>query len=90
MVVGAIAVVDVTSAEVYWASIGDCRHSIHFVTAEKRGLDARLANSMQINRLDLLSSPIRPEVVIVCDGETEGVCELVSNDARCLRVCVET
>lgn len=73
MVVGAIAVVDITSAEVNWAAIGDCSHSIHFVTAEKRGLDARLANSMQINRLDLLSGPIRPEVVIVCNGESERV-----------------
>lgn len=90
MIVGAIAVVDVTSTVVDWAAINDRGHSVHLVTAKEWRLNTRLADAVQINRFNLLRCPIRPEIVIVSDRKSERISELVSNDAWLFRVSIET
>lgn len=90
MIVGAISVIDVACAKVDWTTIDDGGHSIHLVTAEKRCLDARLANAVNVNRLDFLCCPVRPEVMIVGDSEAEWIRQLFSNNTRLLCVSVET
>lgn len=90
MIARAIAVVDVAGAEIDWTTINHGRHAVHLVTAEQGRLNAGLTNAVHVDRFDFLGCPIGPVVVIVGDGKTERVFQVVGDDARYLCVSVET
>lgn len=85
----AVAVVDVTQAEAQRAAINDRGHSVHLMAAEKKRLDSSATNTVEIDRFDLLGRPIWPKVLIVGDGEAEGILELVSYDSWLFCVSVD-
>lgn len=90
VIVGTIAVVDVASTEINWATIDHCRHAVHFIVPEMSCQDARLAVSVKVNRFDLCGVPIRPEKVLVSYRETERINEIFGNHTRLFRVSVKT
>lgn len=48
-----VSIVDNTRTVVYWAVICNSCHSIHFMTAEKRGLHSRLSDAIHVHTFDL-------------------------------------
>jgi hypothetical protein len=90
VVVRTIAVVNHTNAEIDWTTINNCGHSIHFVAAEKWSLNSSSANAIQVDRFDFLCGPIRPEVSVISDGESEWISKFVGNNTRLFCVRVET